>query len=179
MYNINDLIYNWSFALFDLANDEGILKELTADVVKVIKVLKRNKRYLEILNSYNVDLDVKFQKIDEAFSGNNIHLINFIKLAAKAAVAKFLIQILVRFVEISNQKLNVKYGTIFTTIALDEVKVKEFESKISKKLNAKVILKNEIDPSLIAGIKIKIDDYVVENSISGYLNELKKSVIKK
>lgn len=179
MYNINDLIYNWSFALFDLANDEGILKELTTDVVKVIKVLKRNKKYLEIINSYNLDLETKSKLIDEAFEGNHIHLISFIKLASKAAVAKFLIPILVRFVEISNQKLNVKYGTIFTTMALDETFVKKFETKISKRLNAKVILRNEIDPRLIAGIKIKIDDYVVENSISGYLDDLKKTVIKK
>ena len=52
------------------------------------------------------------------------------------------------------------------------------EKKLSKKLSTEVLLVNKIDKSLLAGIKIKVGDYIIENSIEGFLNTFKKYSIK-
>ena len=47
----------------------------------------------------------------------------------------------------------------------------------SLKLNNKVELSNSIDPSLIGGIKIVVNDTVFDNSVSNRLRALKQELI--
>ncbi|AWX42687.1 F0F1 ATP synthase subunit delta [Metamycoplasma cloacale] len=176
MKELNDIIYNWSFALFDLANEKDVLETITEQVVEINQTLKKNKDYLSILNSYVIDLKTKYQYIDEAFSFYHEYIVNIIKLVAKANIGKYLINIFHKFIELSNQKMNITHGVIYTATELQEKQIQEFETKLSKKLNKKVVLINKIDESLIAGIKIKIGDYVIENSIIDQINKLKQYI---
>ena len=74
--------------------------------------------------------------------------------------------------------MNVKYGIIYSTEKLSKEEITKFEKKLSKKLSTEVLLVNKIDKSLLAGIKIKVGDYIIENSIEGFLNTFKKYSIK-
>ena len=74
--------------------------------------------------------------------------------------------------------MNVKYGIIYSTEKLSKEEITKFEKKLSKKLFTEVLLVNKIDKSLLAGIKIKVGDYIIENSIEGFLNTFKKYSIK-
>lgn len=44
---------------------------------------------------------------------------------------------------------------------------------ISEKINFEVQLTNIIDEQLLAGVKIKVEDYVLDNSIKSYLEAFK------
>ena len=61
---------------------------------------------------------------------------------------------------------------------ISKEEITKFEKKLSKKLSTEVLLVNKIDKSLLAGIKIKVGDYIIENSIEGFLNTFKKYSIK-
>ncbi|MDD7898336.1 F0F1 ATP synthase subunit delta, partial [Metamycoplasma hyosynoviae] len=74
----------------------------------------------------------------------------------------------------ANQKLNIKYGVIYSTLPLTKLEIEKITKKVCQKLNSEVYLENKIDSNLIAGIKIKIGDYIIENSIDNYLNNFKK-----
>ena len=178
MEDLNTIVYNWSFALLDLASESGKIEKITNEVVIIEKNLKQNREYLKYLNSYSISLDEKYQKIDEAFATFHQYIVNFIKLAIKANVAKYLLIIFKKYIELANAKMNVKYGIIYSTEKLSTVDITKFEKKLSKKLSTEVLLVNKIDKSLLAGIKIKVGDYIIENSIEGFLNTFKKYSIK-
>ncbi|WP_412031502.1 F0F1 ATP synthase subunit delta [Metamycoplasma buccale] len=178
MKELNKIIYNWSFALFDLAEEIKQLKEMTNEVLVIHKTLKKNKKYLNYIDSFDIDLEDKYEKIDQAFGSYNKYIINFIKLAIKAHVAKYLTIIFNKFIELSNNKLNVKYGIIYSINPLEKKEIKIFEKQLSKNLNAEVHLVNELREELIAGIKIKVDDYIIENSIEDQLQKLEKYINK-
>lgn len=178
MEDLNTIVYNWSFALLDLASESNKIEKITNEVVIIEKNLKQNREYLKYLNSYSIPLDEKYQKIDEAFVGFNHYIINFIKLAIKANVAKYLLIIFKKYIELANSKMNVKYGIIYSVEKLSKEEITKFEKKLSKKLSTEVLLVNKIDKSLLAGIKIKVGDYIIENSIEGFLNTFKKYSIK-
>ena len=177
MEDLNTIVYNWSFALLDLANESNKIEKITNEVVIIEKNLKQNREYLKYLNSYSISLDEKYQKIDEAFATFHQYIVNFIKLAIKANVAKYLLIIFKKYIELANAKMNVKYGIIYSE-KLSKEEITKFEKKLSKKLSTEVLLVNKIDKSLLAGIKIKVGDYIIENSIEGFLNTFKKYSIK-
>ncbi|AWX69667.1 F0F1 ATP synthase subunit delta [[Mycoplasma] anseris] len=176
MKELDEIVYNWSFALFDLADESKRLAKITNEVVEITKVLKENKTYTQLLNSYNVDITKKFAYIDQAFGNYDEYIVNIIKLIAKANIAKYLINIFIKFIELSNKKQNVRFGTVYTVKPLSKKDIEKFEIKLSKKLNAQVNLHNEIDENLICGIKIKVDDYIIENSIDDQLRKIKKFI---
>lgn len=178
MEDLNTIVYNWSFALLDLASESNKIEKITNEVVIIEKNLKQNREYLKYLNSYSISLDEKYQKIDEAFATFHQYIVNFIKLAIKANVAKYLLIIFKKYIELANAKMNVKYGIIYSIEKLSKEEITKFEKKLSKKLSTEVLLVNKIDKSLLAGIKIKVGDYIIENSIEGFLNAFKKYSIK-
>ncbi|WP_373436472.1 F0F1 ATP synthase subunit delta [Metamycoplasma equirhinis] len=176
MTNLNELIYNWSFALFDLARNETNLNAIANEAAKIVKIIKKNKNYLSLLNSYEINDEDKFNLVNQTFGKFHIYIVNTIKLAIRQHTIKYLISILNKFVELANEKMNIKYGIIFTTYPLENKDIKKFEIKLSKKLNADIHLTNEIDEKLIGGIKIKIDDFLIDNSFFGKLQKMRKLV---
>ena len=98
MKNLNEIVYNWSYALLDLAKEENKLHDITSQVVEIEKVIKANKEYLRYLNTYSVAFETKSKLIDEAFSKFNKYVVNFIKLAIQANVAKYLLIIFKKYI---------------------------------------------------------------------------------
>ncbi|MGX9359112.1 MULTISPECIES: F0F1 ATP synthase subunit delta [unclassified Mycoplasma] len=173
MTELNEVINNWSFALYDLANGSDQLQEITNQTADIIKVLKQNKDYLKILNSFDITEEQKFMLISEAFDSYHPYILNIIKLATRKHIVKYMDIIFHRFIELANEKLNIKYGYVYSVKPLSTDKMKNLEKKISSDLNAKVTLTNHIDPDLIGGIRIKVDEYLIDNSVLGKLNKIK------
>ncbi|ENY68637.1 ATP synthase delta chain [Metamycoplasma auris 15026] len=174
MTELNETINNWTFALFDLAREsDALLAQLSNDCAEILKIIKQNKEYLKILNSFDLPNEKKYQMIDEAFISYHPYIVNIIKLATKKHMVKYLDIILHHFIELSNDKLNIKYGYVYSTKKLTEKEITKLQTKLSNKFSAKIILTNIIDPNLIGGIKIKVDEFLIDNSILGKLNKIK------
>ncbi|ENY53675.1 F0F1 ATP synthase subunit delta [Metamycoplasma alkalescens] len=177
MTELNETVNNWTFALFDLAREtDQLLSQISNESVQILKIIKQNKDYLKILNSFDLSMEQKNQLIDEAFSSYHPYLLNTIKLATKKHAIKYLDGILHRFIELSNDKLNIKFGYVYSTKKLTAKEITKLQNKLSSQLKSKVVLVNEIDQKLIGGIKIKVDEFLIDNSVLGKLNNIKKSI---
>ena len=62
---------------------------------------------------------------------------------------------------------------IITSSALESAEKESLVKNIESKLNRKVSAKNEIDPSIIGGIKLMVGNKVVDGSISHQLKKIK------
>ena len=69
------------------------------------------------------------------------------------------------------------YGTIYSAVKLQDAQLKKFEEQTSNLLRENVKLENEIDASLIGGIKILIDGKVIDASLRKRLEDLGSSII--
>ena len=80
---------------------------------------------------------------------------------------------------IYNTRLDIEEGIIYSTIKLNEDEINKISEALTKRTSKKVELKNQIDESLIGGVKIVIKDRVYDSSIKYKLEQLKSSLIKK
>ena len=76
-----------------------------------------------------------------------------------------------------NHYLHIKEGIIYSTEILSHEQIKKVEDKLSKIINAKVELTNQIDEKLIGGIKVIVDEKVFDGSIKNKLEKLKSTLI--
>ena len=73
-------------------------------------------------------------------------------------------------------ELNIKRGIVYTTIKLTSKQLTAIEKKVSKLLNANVTLTNIIDKSILGGLKVQVEDYILDDSIKNHLLQLKETI---
>jgi F-type H+-transporting ATPase subunit delta len=87
-------------------------------------------------------------------------------------------KIVEQFSKIYNQKNGIVEAEITTRKKIGEAEIKKMKQHILKKYQArKVVLKNTIDESLKGGFVLKVGDEVMDGSVKGKLNALKKFLV--
>lgn len=55
---------------------------------------------------------------------------------------------------------------------------KEFEAETGKEIQQKVLIEDEIDPNIIGGVYIDVNNEVIDGTIRSKLSEMKKIMLK-
>jgi len=80
-----------------------------------------------------------------------------------------------QFGKIYNEKKSIVDASVTTREKLGEAELKKMKQYVAKKYQAKdVVLKNIVDESVKGGFVLKVGDEVVDGSVKGRLEELKK-----
>lgn len=173
---MDSLSSRYALAMFDIC----IEKDKLGFVLECVKTLKnliiKDKEILSYFSSKFVSLTEKETFIDKTFSLLDEDLRTFLKIIIKNHRSYYLLDILTSFISIGNEKLNILEGNVVTTIKLEEHKIKEIEDALSIKLKQKVELENIVDPKIIGGVKVVINDRVYDGSIKSRLESLKNNL---
>jgi F-type H+-transporting ATPase subunit delta len=88
-------------------------------------------------------------------------------------------KVIEQFGKIYNEKNGIVEAEVVTAEKMNEALEKKVKNYIEKKYSAKeVVVKNIVDENIKGGIILKVGDEVVDGSIAGRLNELKKVLTK-
>lgn len=145
-----------------------------------------------IVSIYNSQLDLKLlfinpqvktevkKEIAEKLFGNQIDsdLLNFLKLLFDRGRIKFLPSIADEFNKLADKHKNVLSMTIIASAPLDEKQINSIKEKYRKLYNAtSVNASNEIDTSLLGGVKVRIGDKVIDGTVKGRLEALRQVLV--
>ena len=109
---------------------------------------------------------------------NNI-IVKFIAFIKKMGDIKKMQDIVTQFSNIYNEKKGIIEATVVSVRKLDKDELEKTKSFINSKYNAKsVTINNIIDKSIKGGIMIRVEDEIIDGSVSGRLNKLKLSLKK-
>ena len=176
---MSKLARRYSVALYELAEEENKFAEYREEVKSLIDVWSKNPQLREFLSNQLVSKEDKKLFLDDVFKGKvSSYILNFLKIIVDKGRAAYLEEILKDFDALGNEKLNIKQGILYTPMDLTKDEVKLIEKSIGDKLNETVILKVVKDYSLIAGIKVIVNDKIFDNSIIYKLTELKNTLRK-
>lgn len=97
---------------------------------------------------------------------------NFYTLLVRNNDLKLINKIIEKIEEIDKEERGVVEVEISSVKKLEE----EVIEKLRKLIGKKAEIKEEIDPSLIGGLKIQIGDLLIDGSIKAKLNKLRRSL---
>ena len=176
---MDSLASRYSSALFSIAEEENKIKEYQEACKIFSKSIQENPKYMQILSSYFIKKEEKKKIVNEVVNKFKLPMLtSFIDVIFDNNREKNLIEILNDFNTKCNDKQNILEGIIYSVIELNEDQISRIEQVISKKLDKKVELKNEINSSLIGGVKVVINDMVFDGSITNRIESLKSSLTK-
>jgi F-type H+-transporting ATPase subunit delta len=99
----------------------------------------------------------------------------FLNMLIKRNRLGILPQVLAEVESIQIQKTGGLMGELISAIPLDGTTVSSIAQAISKKMNKSVRLKEKVDPSLIAGLRVTVGGKTFDSSVRTKLNKVKDS----
>lgn len=162
-------------ALFLIGQERKILDSLQSDMFHFAEMLNKNQDFNNFFVSPEVTRIAKEQKIKELFE--NIFspvFFNFLFVVLKKGRQNLFVDISEAF----SSELDVFYNrikaSVVSSVELTPEMVKEIREQLSKQLKKEVILITESDEALIGGIRITVDGKVIDGSVKGQLDRMKK-----
>lgn len=175
---MKEITSRYAEALYSLKKDENSLESSQKEIKELIKVLKENPDFLVVLNSSYKEFEEKEQIIDQVFIGVDEEIKTLIKIVVKNHRGQYLTEIFENYNSLVNEYRGVIEGLVYSTKPLSESQLAKLNSAIGKIETRPVELKNIIDPSLIGGVKVVINDHIYDGSIKRHINDMKIALLK-
>ena len=175
---MKEITSRYAEALYSLKKDENSLESSQKEIKELIKVLKENSDFLVVLNSSYKEFEEKEEIIDKVFIGVDEEIKTLIKIVVKNHRGQYLTEIFENYNSLVNEYRGVLEGLVYSTEPLSESQLAKLNSAIGKIETRPVELKNIIDPSLIGGVKVVINDHIYDGSIKRHIDDMKIALLK-
>lgn len=81
--------------------------------------------------------------------------------------------IALRYIELYRQRFDILHGKIITAVQFNKEEINSFQKRIQKLIGENLELEPVVDPDIIGGFVLHLDDYRWDASVSGELTRIK------
>ena len=164
-------------SLLELANDNGQLESVYADMLSLKSLCHDSKEFVSFLHSPIIKEDKKVSTLKAIFDGKvNATTSSFLTLVANKRREGVLPQIANEFIAQYKAKKNILTAVVTSAKGLDEATKQQALALVKSQLNGEIELIEKIDADIIGGFILKIGDKQIDKSVARQLSNLKKAL---
>jgi len=165
-------------ALLILSQERSCLEEVLEDIKTIHETIHGSRDLLLALKSPIVKPSEKVSILDNIFSKHIGTLTKqFILLIAEKERATLLPSITVSFFALYNEAVGIIEVTLNSAFKLENHQLDSITKTLESITKKKVKLHTEVEPSLLGGITIQMEDTVIDGSVLHKLNELEHTLL--
>lgn len=167
-------------SLLELAIEKGQLEEVYADF-KSLEAMGRGSRELSLVLANPVlSSDKKLKVLKALFAKGSSQLTStFFEIVSRKNRENVLMDIAKEFVVQYNLHKSIQVADLTTTVAIDEKQRKQFVELVKEITGKKEVeLVEKINPALIGGFVLKVNDRQLDESLSSKLKALRMQLTK-
>jgi len=161
-------------ALLDLSIELNKVEVISSDMRAILDANNETTDFQLFLNSPLINSDKKISILKEIFDGFDELSISFVSLIAKNRRENILTEIAASFESLWKEKQGIVPVTLVSSIALDNSSKDSILAKVKGFVNGSIELTEEVDPAILGGFILKMDDKQVDASVRNQLNNLKQ-----
>lgn len=163
-------------AIFALAQENNKLDTYKEQLTLVDETLLDDEFHLVMCHP-KINREEKKAMLDTIYGETLDHtLLNFLKLLVDKGRFVKLHDIVKEFIKNYNNVMGIQVVYVTSATALQVQEVTRLKATLETKLQKKIDMRIAVDRDLLAGIRIKIDDQVIDNSAKSQLQRLRKHV---
>ena len=172
------LAKRYAKALFVVGTEENALDEYAETLQAFADLYASTPEVVDGLTNRVYPADVRQKVMTEIVKSAGVSNImaNFLNLLAEKNRANVLPEIASSFQAMVDEERNICQGTIVSAKELQPAMQEKAKETLEKITGKQVVLKTEIDESIIGGIIAKVGDLVLDGSIKTQLEGLKESI---
>lgn len=168
--SVTDLANRYAESFCDIAQDQGELDEAVDSLKNLAEAIEPARDV--IFANPEVSTEEQHQVLDRVFDkigDTNDSLLSLIERFCRLLIDKNRIQYLSEIADASrdeaDQLQNRKRASVRTPYSLDQARKKSLRKKLGSQFDADILLEEQVDPDLIAGLQIQIEDYLMDHTV--------------
>ena len=167
-------------ALIDLSKTEKLsFVSVSADLANVQLILSKSKDLYDVLTNPLVSIENKQELVGKVFEKDiDVLVVNFLKLLAEKNRFDLIYDIIRVYNSLLDEINGIARIDVISAVELNDVEQADVQAKLAYKLKKQIVIKYNIDKSLIAGLVIKMGDNIIDMSVARKLEEFKMALIK-
>jgi ATP synthase F1 delta subunit len=163
-------------ALFGVAKEEGKLDVVREQLGQFVDALNANREMQVFLFSPYFSSEEKRDGLGRIVKGADPAVQNFLELLAEKHRMPAIFRIRQRFDELwaeENKRLEVR---LTSAVPLDPAVVERVGAEIERRTGRAVDLTSDVDENILGGLVLRVGDMVLDASLHGKLERLRKQV---
>lgn len=169
------LAIRYAKSLLDLAIEQNSVEDTLSDVQLLHAICSQSSEFVNVLRSPIIHADKK-QSILDAVMGSKLHTLTeaFIRLLINKGREANLPEIATTFISQYKELKNIKIAKLSSAVPFNDTLKDAIKAKVLSNMpGMKIELKEEINPDLIGGFVLQIDDKLFDASIRRDLNDVR------
>lgn len=162
-------------ALFQLALEQGALDRVAADVSTLAAEIADDQvaRFLADARVTNVEKIARLEPLLATLDGR---LANFCRLLFEKGRGEVLNETGEAFRLRHLEHNGTTEGRVMSARPLAAAQIEELATAMGRRLGKTVVLKNEVAADLVGGVRVLVDNRMIDNSVQGRLNGLNRKL---
>lgn len=165
-------------ALLELALQEDKDTRIKEELAVATRAINREAGYVTLMDTPSVSTEEKLRLLREAFDGVEPLLLNFLCLLCERRAIHTLSACKAAYDKAYDEAHDILRATAITAVKMEERQCAALEKKLAVLTGKRVILTNELDPTLIGGITLRYGGVQLSDSLRSRLDELHRSLSK-
>ncbi len=168
----------YSDVMFELAQEAGLIDQVTDDLEAISGVLTDEPEFLSLLMLSEVKPDEKAQIVRRVFKDRiNGLTLDFLCVLAKRNRMSFLHGIGQRYQVLSDEHKHLHRIEVTLAKEPSDVELEKLKVDIRDAMNAEIKLSVTVDPEIVGGIVIRKGDLMIDNSVRTILDRTVNAVV--
>lgn len=165
-------------ALFELALENNKIDEMEQEVISLKSILSNESELMELISTPKITVNNRKKVIEDIFKGKiSDELLGLIDLTIHKKRQNLLPQIFEDFL----LKINTHKGVVVVDVTvytlLSNVQEIDLINKLEKLTKKTVVLKQNVDESIVGGIIIRMGDRIMNHSVKGMIGAMSKQLL--
>lgn len=166
-------------ALMDLARRDGVVAEIGVQLQQHDTLLSTDTNLQRILANPSVDMQVKTNILSTILDRTQPAPLmrNFIILLVEKDRIRQLEAIAMHYERMANEALRRVVAQVTSAVELDAQQRQAVSQKIATATQKNVVLETRIDPALLGGVVVRVNNVILDGSLRGQLARMQKAFI--
>lgn len=165
--------YRYAKSLIDLASEKKVVDQVNEDMDFFISLCEENKQLLAVLKSPIVRHTKKLSILQALFEGKvNSVTYGMFSILTRKNRESLIYSLALEYKKLYNQLNEIQIAKISSASALTEDQRNDIIRQLTEDLKKKIVLEETVNPDLIGGYVLQVNDSRKDTSIRKKLNEL-------
>lgn len=173
------LARRYAEAVFSLAQEQGRLEKFEAELAGADRALAAAPELTALLAHPEFPRESKLRLIEQALAGQvSAEMVSLLRLLVSRGRQALFPVIREEFAALADEARNLLRGRVASAIPLAPEQKGRLREKLAAITGKQVELQEELDPALLAGVRVWLGDRMIDGSAAGRLAALRLSLIR-
>lgn len=162
-------------ALYALSEEEGRTEEYLSAISLAEETLAENPGFLMLLASPAISREERMNALEAALRDRiPLSMLTLMKLMVFRGHARELPRMMAAFRDQVREHRGESNAKVWSAVPLTDKEQQALRDKLEKRFGKKMILKCQVDPSLLGGIRVETEGRVLDGTLRTRLQEIKE-----